>query len=89
MKTVCIEMADDGSITVGLEPEEGDGQEGSAADESQDKSWMSPAKSLDEALSVAKDLLTSDQASDAQNNDAFEKGYQGVSGMGPLMEGGQ
>jgi hypothetical protein len=93
MKTVCIEMDDDGTIMVGLEPETADAsgaapQEGTQPEEDQEKSWMSPAKSLDDALSTAKDLLTSDQAAQANDqasNDAFEGGFKGVSGAQGLM----
>lgn len=93
-KTVCIEMDDDGTITVGLEPaseDQGGAEppEDSKAEEDQEKSWMSPAKDIDDALSTAKDLLTSDQAQQANdqagNNAAFEGGFKGVSGMDGLQ----
>lgn len=92
-KTVCIEMDDDGTIMVGLEPETEDqggaeGPEGSQQEEDQEKSWMSPAKNIDDALSTAKDLLTNDAAAQANAQDAnaaFEGGFKGVSGAQGLM----
>jgi len=55
MKTVCIEMADDGSLAVGIEPEAGmtEGAPGIEAD----KSYMQPVASIDEALKMASQLL--------------------------------
>lgn len=70
-KTVCIEVDAQGQYTVGLEPQGMEGQES----EDQEKSYMSPVKSLDDALRVAKDLLTSDQAQSAENDQAFQGGF--------------
>jgi hypothetical protein len=77
-KTVCIEVSADGTYMVGLEPQ---GQpEGQLGEEAQEKSWMSPVKNLDDALRVARDLLTNDQAQSAEDNQAFEGGFK--QGMG-------
>jgi hypothetical protein len=90
-KCVCIEMEDDGSISVGLEPTDmaeggqggGGGAEGSQGQEDAESSYMKPAKSLDDALQVAKDLLTSDQAQQAQDGpdvarQAMQDGFNGT-----------
>jgi hypothetical protein len=70
---VCIEIDEDGTISVGAEPPEA-GDDAEAADAGQtpgmtdlaapqggeegaEKSYMEPVKSIDEALSVARDLL--------------------------------
>lgn len=89
MKTVCIKMGDDGQVMVGLEPPgeemaEG-GMEGAPAE---DESYLSPAGSVDEALQVAKDLLTNDQVPPEEGDAAFDRGYQKASGpQGVDMKG--
>jgi hypothetical protein len=76
--SVCIEIDEDGTITVGAEPPEGDESESGADDgsdagqstgmtdlsqppegddEDAEKSYMRPAKSFDDARSIARDLL--------------------------------
>jgi hypothetical protein len=64
MICVEIELADDGTFTVGVcPPEEETGEP---------KDYMQPVKSLDDALGVAQDLLTSPAAQEqemARNTD--------------------
>lgn len=74
--TVCIEIDDQGQISVGMEPQESEdaGAQGSAPsqqggqmtnladipagdEEDAEKSYMQPAKSIDQALSMARDML--------------------------------
>lgn len=85
MKTVCIELDDNGQFSVGIEPENesalnGGAPEGSPQEEQGDKSFMQPAASLDDALEQARQLL-SDGADTAQANDAaFQSGFKAVRG---------
>lgn len=87
MKKLCIVMQDDGSIMVGLEPQGEETAEATPGAAMQDdSSYLSPVSSLEEAFSVGKDLLASDQAQEAENAKSFEGGYQKAGGpMG--MEG--
>ncbi len=67
---VCIEVGEDGAISVGAEPSES-GDQGAAADpgmmdmaqppagEDAERSYMRPAGSIEQALSIARDLLRS------------------------------
>jgi len=59
---VEIEVDDQGQVTVGVSPP---GQESSAPDQQEDKSYMQPAKSVQDALQTANDLLTNPQAQQA------------------------
>ena len=64
---VCIEVDDQGQFTVGVDSgdqEAGGEQMGMA--ESQEDAGMKPAASVDEALQIARDLLTNPQAQAAQ-----------------------
>jgi hypothetical protein len=93
MKTVCIEMADDGTFMVGMEPEGADAgmAEGSAGEMEQDKSYMQPAASVDEALAMAKELLSAgaEQGMSPEKMfeqpkppaDAMQAGFQKARGM--------
>lgn len=67
---VCIAIDDHGGISVGAEPPDGDqddmaaGQDPGMTDlaqppaaEAAESDYMKPAKSIDEALSIARDLL--------------------------------
>lgn len=79
--TVCIEIDENGQITVGAEPTEDEamgedsassadgsgeidladpqsaGSSGESSEEDAEKSYMQPVKSIEQALSVARDLL--------------------------------
>jgi hypothetical protein len=48
-----------------------------------EESYMEPAASIDEALQVAKDLLstTEDQAAQAEGGRAFENGFKKAGGV--------
>jgi hypothetical protein len=93
MKTVCIEMADDSTFMVGMEPEGADAgmTEGSAGEMERDKSYMQPVASIDEALAMAKELLSGNAGSDMspekmfeqpkQPADAMQAGFQKARGM--------
>lgn len=59
---VEIEVDDQGQVTVGVCPPE---QE-TPGEEQQDKQYMQPAQSVEEALTTAKDLLTNPQAQAAE-----------------------
>ena len=68
VKTVCIEMAADGSFKVGLEPKEpaampGMGETESPDMEASEEAAMKPAASIDEALNIARQLLSGDNRS--------------------------
>lgn len=87
---ICVKIELDtktGEVTVGVEPPGYKEAEGSAADEQAEESFMKPAKSVDDALSIAKDLLTNPNVKGAQDGQAFEQGYQSIRG-GPPMAGG-
>ncbi|HXN15895.1 MAG TPA: hypothetical protein VN878_05930 [Usitatibacter sp.] len=92
-REVCISYNPaTGEVKVGLEPPEQEQGEAPGAagaggapggeEESEDE-WMKPAKNLADALSIAKDLLTSGQAQDAESEAAFTKGYDSQSGRPP------
>jgi hypothetical protein len=69
--TVCIEIDEDGTISVGAEPSESEdssdpsqaqgmtdlSQPPEAGEEDAEKSYMKPVNSIEQALSVARDLL--------------------------------
>jgi hypothetical protein len=73
--TVCIEIDEDGTISVGAEPSESEDSSDDGSDPSQaqgmtdlsqppeageedaEKSYMKPVNSIEQALSVARDLL--------------------------------
>ncbi len=69
---VCIEKYADGRIMVGLEPEEGAGEGGEPANED---AGMSPVKTVQEALQIARDLLTNPNVPGAEGQDAFRAGF--------------
>ena len=68
--TVEIEIdTDSGAVMVGVEPPDesaGAPMDQGAAPAVEDKSYLQPANSVDEALSTAKDLLTNPQAQAAE-----------------------
>jgi len=79
MRVVEIEMRDDGTIMVGSPPQSEEmGQE----DMEMDKEYMSPVQTLDDALDVAKDLLTGPTTEEAQQRDAdMEAGFKRAQGL--------
>lgn len=90
MRTVEIQMGDDGQFKVGLEPEteEAQGMQGAqgAPVPEGEEDFLKPVASLDEALQVARDLLSGDtgnQAAAANENQDLEAGYKRGAGMGP------
>lgn len=70
MICVEIELADDGSVKVGVcPPEQGEPDQG-------EKEYLQPAKSVEDALGTAKDLLSGDTGEQAQEAEAeFAQGY--------------
>lgn len=75
--TVCIEMSDDGQYSVGIEPDGADSgmTEGDPAEMEQDKSYMTPAKDIDDALAMAREMLSADERSPEQAMmDGYNKG---------------
>ncbi len=71
---VEIEVGEDGSVRVGIEPQEEYAQDAAGAGTPtgpgdqpgpDDKPYLQPAQSVDDALQTAKDLLTNPQAQDA------------------------
>lgn len=89
MKAVEIEVDDQGQVTVGMPPAS---EETGAQDVQEDKSYMKPVQSVDQALQVAKDMLTGQsgaqaQAANAQTADqqmaqGFQKGQGQPAGFG-------
>lgn len=86
--TVCIEIDDDGQITVGTEPDEAEqgGQQSGGmpgaqpmqgqGEESEDANMRS-VKSIDEALQVAGDLLrNAPQVQDAEGQKGFASVFE-------------
>lgn len=68
---ICIEVKADGTFMVGPESEDG----------SDDDANMQPARSVDEALAIAKKLLSSPSPEqDQQAQDDFAGGFQSVVG---------
>lgn len=82
MIAVEIEVDDQGKVTVGMPPQ---AEETGQQDTQEDKSYMSPAASVDDALKVARDMLTNPQAEQAAKQKGFESVDQGMSaGMGGM-----
>lgn len=82
VKTVCIEMAADGSFKVGLEPKEpatmpGMGETESPDMEASEEAAMKPAGSIDEALDMARQLLEGDASGGMTVEQAFQGGFNG------------
>ncbi len=72
MKKICIEMADDGSVSVGEEPQsEGGSAEGMPQEA--EGSYMQPAESIDAALATAKQMLSGGQDQGLGPNNPFEQ----------------
>jgi len=66
---------------VGEEPHESQGQEGAESNQSETSEMqMQPAKSLDDALNMARDIFSSG-AEDAGAQSAFEGAYNKTAGM--------
>lgn len=61
MKTVEIEINDQGQVTVGEPPQ---AEETGQPDMQEDKSYMRPAASVDEALNQARTILSSASTED-------------------------
>lgn len=79
-KTVEIVCDDQGQYSVGLEPQEQEQAEGQAGGEQAPEGYLKPVKSLDDALQVARDLLsgsTGEQAQAAENEQGFRAGFAG------------
>lgn len=74
---VEIEIDSQGRITVGMPPQP---EETGQQDMQEDKSYMSPAQSVDDALKVARDMLTNPQAEQAAKQQGFESVDQGAMG---------
>jgi len=72
MKTVEIVQDEDGEYRVGLVPE--DGQEMAEQGESD---YLSPVAGIDEALDVARDLLTSDMDT-GEADESMAEGFNSV-----------
>ena len=80
MPKICveIEIGDDGAVRVGAQPYE----EGA---ETAEKPYLQPARSVEDALGTAKDLLsgsTGEQAQAAQAEGDFRQGFSGARPMG-------
>lgn len=84
-KTVIIQCDDQGQYAVGEEPANED--QAGGGDEGAEQQALEPAKDLDDALAKAKALFAqSEQQSGADNEAAFQQGFQGVAGGGsPAM----
>ena len=91
MITIEIEVADDGTVMVGMMPPMEESAEGADKEYMQhDKSYMQPAKSVDDALVMAKALIDQGASQPGKTQDAgmpdmageasFAKGFQGVRG---------
>ena len=81
MKTVEIHMMDSGEIMVGMAPMEPGMEESGEADPMAGKDYLSPANNLNNALDVARDLLTGNtEANIAQAESDMAAGYKGVRG---------
>lgn len=88
MSEVCvkIELDDQGQVTVGQEPSE-DYQapaHGTAEDEQAEAAYMKPAKSIDDALATAKQLLEQGSAQTQPTQDQAESQFaQGFKSQQP------
>jgi hypothetical protein len=97
MKSVEITVNDDGSVLVGSPPEADDNagdQSGSTeigaedqGEEQDESSYMQPAKSVDDALRIARQLLTSDTPDQQKQAETdMQSGFNSV--RGPDNAGG-
>lgn len=84
MISIEIEIADDGSVTVGMQPPS---EEAANTDKVDDKSYMQPAKSIDDALAMVKAMANQGggQSQDAgmqsqANEQSFVDGFRGSMG---------
>ena len=71
---VCIERYKSGKLLVGLD---NDGDEKPGMD---DDSGLQQVQSVQDALKVARDLLTNPNVQDAEGEGAFASGYQQANG---------
>ena len=69
MKTVEIEVGDDGKVQVGLIPEQAEGM-----GEGAEKDYMRPVKDVEAAIDVVRDLLTGDTGDQAEAAENEEMG---------------
>lgn len=90
MITIEIEVADDGTVMVGMMPPMEESAEGADKKYMQhDKSYMQPAKSVDDALAMAKGLIDQGAPGKPQGAEmpgmageaSFAQGFQGVRGQ--------
>lgn len=78
---VCVRIelnTQTGEIKVGMESDNDQGPEDEAAEDAN----MQPARNIDDAMRMAKDLLESGGESKPEDNQAFEQGYTNVRGGG-------
>jgi hypothetical protein len=90
---VEIEVDDDGTIAVGVVPQseeatEDKGEPNSGEQpgqgEADEKQYLEPVRSIDEALAKAKELLAgAGQEQSAQEQQGFDAGFAGARGQGP------
>lgn len=91
MPRICFEIeldTDTGEVMAGVCPPE---EESGMADMEEDKSYLQPAASLDEALTMARDVLMGKQTimGEKMKRDEVRRGYDRVKGNGmPGMMGG-
>lgn len=71
-KCIYIEVSDDGRVSVGLKPEEL---------EIPPEVDMQPADNLDAAFAQGREMLGADPEMEAENDRAFEGGYEKGGGL--------
>lgn len=82
-RTVVIDCDEQGNYSVGEEPHESQGAEsaeGNMAEGSEGETNMQPAKSLDDALEMARGILSGGSEDTTDADAAMQKGYENVAG---------
>ena len=89
---ICIEVSDDGQLSVGIEPAGEEMAEGGMGEMEEDKSYMAPVADERELLMKVRELVSQAQnpEASAENSAAFEGGFKKAGGvdMKGLMGGG-
>lgn len=92
MATICIKVAEDGALSIGLEPEGEESAEGGmpmdpfAGDEGEDMgedSYLTPVADEEELMIRLSDLLAEVRGAspmERENEDAFQSGFKSGSG---------
>lgn len=97
--TICIEIGDDGKLSVGQEPDEAQGaapegggmpaaMDAQQTDDQADKSYLRPVQGIDQALQVARELIMQTmQQTQGQASTDMQAGFAGQRSASPSYTG--